>query len=540
MISRLIRLQLKLEWRDMRSSTAAFVLSLIFGLGFIYSSLQASMWMIDLRDAAESTRTALTVAGFGLFTFAWPAGVVFVMGSNEMLDPGRFALYPVSAKKLLPGLLAAGFFGLGGLCTLILGGGLVAAWSQSLATAVAAALGVVLGLTLCVVASRALMSVLSELFRKRKARDITMMAMLLLIVGASTGVQLLPTMADGDIDIHRIVLWVENIAQVIAWTPFGWPWAIPAYVASGEWLVAAALAAGTLALIVGLALVWQHQIALGLIRPLDVGGAGEKVKSSALVDRIFPASPAGAVAKRSIRYWRRDPRRLMGIVSVLIMPLIMVVALFMAVRQNGAEADAVNTMRVLLTYSPLFLGYMSATMVVTDISYDGSALGQQIVAGVTGRDDRLGRAWALLLIVVPVQLAYLLAVCAYTGEWGHLPIALGLACVFVLGGVGIGSWASAMWQAPTRPAGQNPFSRGSASTSGSLVAALVGMIFPALITLPTLLCVAAFRSQLWMPWVALVVGALNGLVVLWWGIVKGGKRLDATWPEVLAKITWKG
>lgn len=524
----------------MRASTAAFVISLIFGLGFIYSSLQCAFWMMDLREAAASTRTALTVAGLGAFTFIWPAGVVFVMGSNELLDPGRFALYPVSAKKLLPGLLASGFFGLGGICTLILGFGLVVAWSQSVASAVAAAVGVALGLTFCVVASRALTALLSELFRKRKARDITMIVMLLLIIGASMAVQLIPTMADGDLDLERIVAWVEGIAGVIAWTPFGWPWAIPGLVAAGEWLIALAFTVGSLALIVGLALVWQHQIALGLARPLEAGGSGEKVKSSALVDRIFPSTPAGAVAKRSMRYWRRDPRRLMGMVSVAIMPLVMVVAVVMGVQQGTSESDNYETMLMLLTYAPLFLGYMTATMCVSDISYDGSALGQQIVAGVSGRDDRLGRAWAVLLIMGPVQLAYLLVVSVYTGRWDQLPVVLGLACVFVLGGVGIGSWASGMWQAATRPAGQNPFSRGAASSSGSMVAALVGMFFPIVIALPTIVVIVASLSQPWMPWAALLAGALTGLAVLWWGIKTGGKKLDATWPEVLQRITWKG
>jgi ABC-2 type transport system permease protein len=539
MIARLIRLQLKLEWRDTRASTAATVLTLIFGLGFIYAALQAAMWMTDLRGASESTRVALTVAGFGVFTLAWPAGVVFVMGSNELLDPGRFALYPVSAKRLLPGLLVAGFFGLGGVCTVIAGYGFVVAWSQSVASAVAALVGVALGLTFCVVASRALTSVLSELFRRRKARDITMVAMLLVILAGSFGLQMLPTLADGDLDLDRMLGWVNSIASVIALTPFGWPWALPAHVAAGEWGIAAALSAGMLVLIAALLLVWQHQIALGLVRPLESGGSGEKIKGSALIDRLFPANPAGAVAKRSMRYWRRDPRRLMGIVAVLIVPLAACIPIVMMQRQGERQPGDPSVLTV-LTYLPALLGWMTATMSVTDISYDGSALGQQIVAGVSGRNDRLGRAWSTLVIVVPMQLSYILAVFVYSGQWAQLPNVLGVCVAMVLGGVGVGSWAGAMWQMPQRPAGQSNFARGSSATAGGFVGSMVGMFVPLVVAIPTVVCIVVSIFYGWMSWVALLVGLLSGWGVMWWGIVAGGKKLDASWPEVLEKVTWKG
>ena len=58
-----------------------------------------------------------------------------------------------------------------------------------------------------------------------------------------------------------------------------------------------------------------------------------------------------------------------------------------------------------------------------------------------------------------------------------------------------------------------------------------------MLTLPTIgLVIASFWTG-WLAWLALVVGLLIGPLVLWQGVVRGGRMLDQRWPEVLAAVS---
>ena len=100
---------------------------------------------------------------------------------------------------------------------------------------------------------------------------------------------------------------------------------IPADVARGRWYAAGLhllLAAG---LVVALWRAWYHFLILRLTSPTQGGAEGRKVAESSWVDRISPASPAGGVAARTLRYWRRDPRYLAALAGFLVGPVILLV-----------------------------------------------------------------------------------------------------------------------------------------------------------------------------------------------------------------------
>jgi ABC-2 type transport system permease protein len=534
-----------LQWRALRSSTAVLVISIIFSLGVIGGVVRAAFWVAGLAMVTPDVRSVITVAVFGALTFCWPVSVIFLTGSNEILDPGRFALYPVNAHKLLPGLLAAGFFGLGGLAMTIGWVGYAAAWFSSGALVFSAAMvGYALGFVCCVLSGRAISALLVRLLAKRKARDMAMLGLMLFVIVASLVFQLLFTPDSADelgigLDIGAIVNWVSGIAGIVRWTPFGWPWAIPGELAQGHWAVATALFVATVILLTCWALLWQREIVRGLVSPLESGGSGERVKSSGLFDRFFPAGVAGAVAKRSIRYWRRDPRRLMGLLSGLLVPVITSVTVLVANSSAELTADDL-VLNVISSYLPIMLALMAATITMWDISYDGSALGTQIIAGVSGLQDRQGRAWAALMILAPIQVLYLLGMFIYSGAWEQLPNVLGLVAAVLLGGVGIGSWAGSYWQTGQRPVGQLTLGKSSNASVMAFLGAFVGLLAPLLIVIPTVVFVVLSFNNPWASWVALVVGAATGALLLYFGIVFGGRHLDATWPEVLERVTWKG
>ena len=72
-------------------------------------------------------------------------------------------------------------------------------------------------------------------------------------------------------------------------------------------------------------MAWRHFLGVGLVSPMDGGGTAGKVRDSAAVERLYPATPAGGVAGRTLRYWRRDPRYLAGIAGFLIGPIVLIV-----------------------------------------------------------------------------------------------------------------------------------------------------------------------------------------------------------------------
>ncbi|MDR0435486.1 MAG: ABC transporter permease, partial [Propionibacteriaceae bacterium] len=70
--------------------------------------------------------------------------------------------------------------------------------------------------------------------------------------------------------------------------------------------------------------------------------------------------------------------------------------------------------------------------------------------------------------------------------------------------------------------------------------ALVGLLTPLLTVIPTGVFVVLSFWHSWACWAAFVIGVGTGVLLLRLGIAIGGRRLDATWPEVLDRVTWKG
>ncbi|MCL2783561.1 MAG: hypothetical protein FWD80_06285 [Propionibacteriaceae bacterium] len=547
MVGTLVRLQLKLQWRQIRTSVGMTVASLIMVLLVLGSAIPAMFGLAAMRGASIETRGTVMTFGFALLTLGWPIMVTMMTGSNDMLDAGRFALYPVRAARMLPGLLVSATMGLGGVLIVIMGIGYVMAWSTSLASAVAAIIGLLLGFAICIVSSRAVSALLADLLRRRRARDLVMVVFVLVVLALSMGVQFVSQSLGGQLDagfnfgdyLNNLVTSMQPAAKVAAWTPFGWAWALPWAVANGTWWQAGVWLVLAVVWLGLLGWVWARQFARSLVSPLESGGGAEKIAKANPFDRFLPNSVAGAIAKRSLRYWRRDPRRLVGAIAIVLMPLIMAVAMYASSR--SVPPDQMHIMKSVVAFAPALLGWMAATSVGWDISYDGSALATQIVTGASGRDDRWGRMLAWLVIFVPIQVVYIIGFMLVASRWDLLPAVTGLCVAELLTGGGIGSWIGSVWQMPQPPAGSNMMGRGATGGMAGFVGAMVGLLLPIVIGLPALvLAIAAVMYGEPFGWLTLLVGAATGWLVLWWGIRAGGRRLDRTWPEVLAKVTWKG
>jgi ABC-2 type transport system permease protein len=282
-----------------------------------------------------------------------------------------------------------------------------------------------------------------------------------------------------------------------------------------------------LALVAVLWKTWEHFLAARLVEPVEGGGGTARVGHSGWVERLYPATPAGGVAARTLRYWRRDPRYVAGITGFLIGPVILIATSLL--NPDGSQLVAV--------FAPTLLGLLVGASVAQDLSYDGSALWAHVSAGTSGAADRWGRVLSSLTIFGPMLVVLLAAAMLLTGRWDLLGAVLGLTLAFLLGGLGVGSFVGALWQWPAPPPGANPFQKGSSGGLPTMLSFSVSTLGTLVVGLPALAVVVGSAFTPWVGWLAVPVGVLTGAVVLRIGVDQGGRLLERRWPEVMAAVS---
>ncbi|MFL6063856.1 MAG: hypothetical protein ACJ72G_04225 [Friedmanniella sp.] len=526
MVALLVRLKLTLLRNSLRRSVwrlVGLVLAGIYALGLVLAVL---VGMVVLRSASLATTADVTVLGYSFLTVGWLVLSLLVFGVDETVDPAKFALLPVRARELVPGLLVAGAIGVPGIATVLVVLGLLLAWTRSLPLTVAAVVAVPLGLLTCLLVARAATSAFASFLASRRFRDLAFI--LLGLVGAALAIlsNLFGQLARfGPGQLRRAL---ATAAEVAGWTPFGWAWAVPADVARGRWVGAAAHLVLAAALVIALWVAWRHFLAARLVEPVE-GGAGEatRVTRSGWVERLYPPTPAGAIAARSLRYWRRDPRYLAGAAGFVIGPVVIIATSLL--NPDGSTALAV--------FAPCLLGLLVGASVAQDLSYDGTALWTHISSGVSGAADRLGRVLSTLTVFGPV-LAVLLAVAfALTRSWSLLGPALGLTVALLLTGLGVGSFVGALWQWPAPPPGANPFQKGATGGLPAFLSFSVTTLVTPVLALPSVALALGSIRVPWLGWLTVPVGLLTGLLVLFLGVRSGGRVLERKWPEVLLAVS---
>ncbi len=526
MVALLVRLKLTLLRNNLRRSvwrTVGLVLGGLYALALVVGMLAG---LVALRWTSLEITADVTVLAYALLAAGWLLLSLLVFGVDETVDPGKFALLPVRARELLPGLLVAGAVGVPGVATVLVGLGLLAAWTRSVPLTLAALVAVPLGVLTCLLLARAATSAFASFLSSRRFRDLAFV--LLALVGAvfAVGGNLLGGLAGTGPDRLRAAL--ATGAQVAGWTPFGWAWALPADVARGHWLQAAVHLALALGLVVALWRAWEHFLAARLVEPVDGGGgAVARAGHSTWVERLYPVSPAGGVAARTLRYWRRDPRYVAGVAGFLIAPVILIATTLL-----NPEGSA-----VVAVFAPSLLGLLIGASVAQDLSYDGSAVWTHITTGISGAADRWGRVLSTLTVFVPMIVLLLAAGLVLTGRWDLLAPALGLTVALLLGGLGAGSFVGGLWQWPAPPPGASPFQKGSSGGLPAFLSFTVATVATLVVAVPTLALVIWSIWTPWAGWASVPVGLVTGLLVLRLGVGRGGRLLDRRWPEVMAAVS---
>ncbi len=528
MVAVIVGLKFTLLRNGLRRSawrTVALIIGMIYGLGVV---LACWLGLLALRFAPASLAAGVTVPGFAVLTLGWLLMSLLVFGSDETVDPRRFALLPLPARRLQPGLFLAGLVGTPGIATAAIGLGLIVTWSRSPQLVLAAVITVPVGVATCFLLARTGTSAFSQALSSRRFRDFAAVALALLGAGIGLGVNAVANVSTGSsaADLLRVL---ARVTTVVGWTPVGWIWSVPAAVAAGSWLVATAKLLLGCGLVAGLWVAWGRFLDRSLTSALEPGGGTVRaVGAAGLADRLFTAGAAGAVAARCLRYWRRDPRYLAALGGICVAPIVIIATQLIDTGSGSRPAAA---------FAPVFLALLVGSVVTNDISYDGSALWLHVAAGVPGRVDRVGRAVAAAVVIGPIAVLMTVASAVLSGRADLLPQSLVLVVSLGLIGVGVGCWAGSVWQVPVPAPGANPFQRNSSGGLAAIASLGASTGLTVLIGLPV---VALTIGSLWSGWLvaaAAVVGLLSGALTLRAGIDIGGRNLDRHWPEILARVS---
>ncbi|WP_353115546.1 hypothetical protein [Microbacterium sp.] len=527
----MVALLVGLRWRQLGHQLARnpwMIVTLVFGgLGAAGLLTALTFGLSAMRIAAPGLAPTVLVLAGSVIVLGWWVGSLLV-SVDDSLSPERFALLPVGARTLLPGFVVAGATTIGGIGTTLALLLMLIGWSADLGAVIAALVMVPVGLAVCVLGARVISGVLARWLARRRTRDLVLSLGVLLVACSGLFVNLALNAVTG-ISAAGPVL--EGVAQVVAWTPVGAVFGVPAALAQGAPLVALLRLLITLATV---ALLWAAAYALlaaQLVSPVQ-GSGGGRVRSGGLLDRIMPATPAGAIAARTVRYSRRDPRHTINIVMLLLLPALLIGVMVMnEMRRDGAVAFSAGVVLI-----PSIIALLVGSIIQMELAYDNDALALHVLTGVRGTADRAGRLLGLGVIVVPVMIVLCLASALLAGRADLIPASLGAAIGLSASAAGAGSWLGVYLPGRAPAPEANPFGRGSGGNAQSLVAMLAMMPIAGIAGAPAFgFAIAA----LWIPplgWVSLACGVLIGGAVAWGGVLLGGRALDKRWPEVLADV----
>ena len=493
----------------------AVIFGALYGLGVL---LVVTIGLLALSGAPVTiARTVVVMAGSAL-VLGWVVIPLLASGIDQTLAPARLVTFPIPLNTLLLGLALSGLVGVPGIVTTLGALATAGTWWQHPLIALLAAVCAGIAAATCIVGSRAVTTLSSTFTSGRRFREasgfLAIIPLVLLgpiIVSLSSGIQ-------GSTDAF------PALANALAWTPLGAIWAVPSDVALGHGGVAALhflVGVATLALLL---VVWRRSLALALITPAHTSSRS-RGRGKLGFFALLPATPAAAVAARSLTYWIRDPRYAR---QLLVVPLIPALMFFYS--RNGP-------LELLNSIGPIVALLLSLS-IFTDLSYEGTAFATQISSGIRGRDDRLGRAAALASFGLPIVILFSVGSVWISGFWSVLPGLLGVSIGIFLSGLGVSSYSSARIVIPVPGPGDNPFKAapGAGFTTALTTFATWGVI--GVLVLPELILavVGSATGVDLLGWIGLVVGISLGSVLMAVGIRLGGAQLDRSAPELLQSL----
>ncbi|HWT33302.1 MAG TPA: hypothetical protein VN107_06020 [Microbacterium sp.] len=460
--------------------------------------------LVALQDAGQSTALVITTIGGSAILLGF-AVAALLSRSADPVDPRRFALFDLEPHEVAAATGVAGALSVPVFGAAVVAVGTAAFWTVRGVPWPVAVLGVVLQIATCVLLARVCFGTAALLLHERRSRELTGILLLALVVFVVP-----TTVFAASLQWHGAVpAPLVTAAHVLAVTPFGAAWALPALFSAGDapggWTSLAVAVLTPVALAVG----WYGITVRMLTRTERPVRAGRSELGWFLV---VPGTPGGAVAARSLVYWLRDGRYLLSLIVVPVVAVLCVLPLLVA---GVPFATAVLLPVPLIA---LFLGWMPHN----DVAYDATAVWIHFAADVRGLSDRVGRLVPIVVIGVPVLGVLIPVAMVLHGDWAMLPVMIGTCAALFLSGLGLSSISSVLAPYPVTLPGDSPLRQPERAGIASVAS-------PALVLIGAVTCAVPVLAWSWTAVqgdataadFALGGGVAIGLAVLVGGVAAG-------------------
>jgi ABC-2 type transport system permease protein len=522
-------LRLALLRGSLRSGPGATARRIGLAVGAVVGGGAAILAFVALAAARGHGRLPedLAVLLFVVLLLGWVVLPILTFGSDDLLDPARLALLPLTSTQFLTVMGVGALIGVAPIATTVAAFGLLPATAGGPFSAGVGVLSVLLLLALCVSASRACSSALSGLLRSRRGRDVgvaltAVVALSFQLINPLVQV----TIRSGAVGEDTL----SGLAGPLRWTPPGLLAAAP----GRSWPAALGSLLLVALVVVVLLLHWERSVRRSLER-VDATSSRRR-RSTRLEPRgvPIPAGRAGAVMAKDLRYLTREPRRLVTTVTGLLLPVLALV-LGPAALSGGRPPGE-------LVFAVSGIGVLSGLSGANRFGLDGTATWLLISSATDARDagrDLRGGDLAAASVTVPVIVLLSTLLAAITGGWAYVAPAIGLG--LALYGVGLGTGNLLSVQAPYAvPQSQNAFGGGGAGQGCTAGVFLLGaMLVDVLVCLPllALLIPGLVTGAVFWGLALLVVGPAYGLAI--GGLVRrsAARRWTARAPEVLQVLS---
>jgi ABC-2 type transport system permease protein len=515
-VAQILGLKLRLLANSLRRTPwqiLTLVLGLLYGLG---TAVLLVGGLVSLRFVEGNVASSAVVA-LGAVVLIIYTTLPLVLGIDDSLDPRKFSLFGISDSKLAAALAVASFVSVPTIVIAIMAIAQIVTWSRGFAPVFLALVAAVLIICTCVMSARISTSIAAFLLSTRRARDVTGIVGIIALVSLSPAIVALSTVdwAERGLDV------LAQISGVLAWTPLGAGWAIPADAATGD------TAGALLKLLIAVAwlgvlwVVWRALVAAMLVTPQRQ--AASRRYSGLGWFSLFPGTPTGAIAARSVTYWLRDSRYGASLVVIPLIPLVIVFALSIA----GVPAEPLALIPV-----PVMCLFLSWS-VHNDAAFDNTAIWLHLSASTRGTADRWGRLAPALIVGVPLIVVGSLVSAAVYGERSILPSLVGVGSGILFSGLGLSSVMSARFPYPAVRPGDSPFAQPQSGTPAGLIQAL-SFLAILVFASPTIAFVVLglLYGQGW-PLASLASGVVIGLAALVGGVAWGARIFDRRGPQIL-------
>ncbi|BDR55039.1 hypothetical protein KIMH_11500 [Bombiscardovia apis] len=497
--------------------TVGALLALILVVAVMVSSWSFAMnYNLDPTPSREKLMTVsiTAVCASAALTVAVILIQLMILGEGSTLNPQRFAFFGIPDRRLQAGLLLAGLEGLPAVCALVSFLAL-AAFYRSLGplvvvvAVVAAPIAVLTMMSL----SKAVLSLATTLATSQRAQNALYLVVFVLFMSICYLPQAIVP-ADTTFDTTQLA----PLAQVLAFTPLAAAFQLPFDAYEGAWLLLLVRV-----VVLALTVVLCFALSTWCLRYTRLHQTPSETQAKAHGLGIFermPDSISGAISARVALYLRRDPRQLV----FFLLPLIFLIALGLQSREFPG-----------MGWFACFLGALFFGMLFANsLAYDGPGIHMQVMAAVSGEEDRRGRSRVYLWITSVYLLIECLIVTVISGSWrdGHQLMNAGIIALAVEGsvmaGIGVAQLLSGSLIYPVAPI-DKPFSSPQGRPMSQAFFPFIQMLCNLLAMLPTLIAliaVSVVSSADALMWVLGPIGLANGAAAYFVGIKWGGKIFD--------------